>query len=94
MSYFILGAASFALYPIAISLACDKLPSTKIVSATEVMLLCYSLGSVAGPLLALSLSDKGHGMMIYLAICLLSTCLYMLLKSLQKLDGQTDRLQS
>ncbi|TVP13353.1 MFS transporter [Shewanella sp. KCT] len=94
LSYFILGAASFALYPIAISLACDRLPSIKIVSATEVMLLCYSLGSVAGPLLALTLSNKGHGMMIYLAICLLSTCLYMLLKSLQKLDGQTDRLQS
>ncbi|MCG9745097.1 MFS transporter [Shewanella sp. Isolate8] len=94
VSYFILGAASFALYPIAISLACDRLPSTKIVSATEVMLLCYSLGSVAGPLLALTLSDKRHGMMLYLAICLLSTCLYMLLKSVQRLDGQTDSLQS
>ena len=94
VSYFILGAASFALYPIAISLACDRLPSTKIVSATEVMLLCYSLGSVAGPLLALNLSEKRHGMMLYLAICLLSTCLYMLLKSVQRLDGQTDSLQS
>ena len=94
LSYFILGAASFALYPVAISLACDKLPSVKLVSATELMLLCYSLGSVAGPLLALTLENKRQGMMLYLGICLLSTCLYMLFKSLQKIHTQTDHLQN
>ena len=82
-SYFILGAASFALYPIAITLACDALPIEKIVSATEIMLLSYSLGSVFGPLLAANLFASANGIMLYLGGCLITTCIYMLIKSLK-----------
>jgi UMF2 family putative MFS family transporter len=83
-SYFILGACSFALYPIAITLACDSLPSEKIVSATEVMLLSYSAGSVLGPLLALSFHNYEHGLILYIGLCLITTCIYMLYKSIPK----------
>ncbi|MEF1221131.1 MFS transporter, partial [Photobacterium damselae] len=41
----LLGMSSFALYPIAITLACDKLESSQIVAATQVMLFSYSVGS-------------------------------------------------
>lgn len=82
-SYFILGAASFALYPIAITLACDALPIEKIVSATEIMLLSYSFGSVFGPLLAANLFASANGIMLYLGGCLFTTCIYMLIKSLK-----------
>ena len=49
---FVLGMAVFALYPVAINLGCDKLDASYIVSATQVMLFSYSVGSVAGPVLA------------------------------------------
>ncbi|WP_394147646.1 MFS transporter [Shewanella atlantica] len=81
-SYLILGACSFALYPIAITLACDALPVAKIVSATEIMLLSYSVGSVLGPLFAANLSDSPDGLILYLGACLISTCIYMLIKSM------------
>lgn len=84
LNYLILGACSFALYPIAITLACDLLPSEKIVSATEVMLLSYSVGSVLGPLLAFSFDHYEHGLIIYLGLCLITTCIYMLYKSIPK----------
>ncbi len=85
ISYLILGAASFALYPIAITLACDALPMAKIVSATEIMLLSYSIGSVMGPLLATKLSQSSNGILYYLGGIMLTTCLYMLIKSIEKI---------
>ena len=80
-SFMLLGASSFALYPIAITLACDGLDVSKIVSATEIMLLSYSVGSVGGPLIAHSFKNQANGLVLYLGVCLLSTCIYMLLKS-------------
>lgn len=55
VSLFLLGMATFALYPIAINLGCDKLDRRFIVSATQVMLFCYSVGSVVGPYLPIGL---------------------------------------
>lgn len=78
--FMIFGACSFALYPIAISLACDGMSRTKIISIAEVMLLSYSIGSVSGPLLATKF-EQANGLPIYLGVCLITTCLYMLIKS-------------
>lgn len=89
-SYLLLGACSFALYPIAITLACDAIQMEKIVSATEIMLLSYSVGSVFGPLLASNLSDSPNALIFYLGGCLITTCLYMFIKSVEKIHtGQT-----
>ncbi|WP_065204191.1 MFS transporter [Shewanella woodyi] len=90
VSYMLLGACSFALYPIAITLACDAISMEKIVSATEVMLLSYSVGSVLGPLCATSFSDSPDSVIFYLGGCLTTTCLYMFIKSIEKIHtGQT-----
>ncbi|EMG6785152.1 MFS transporter [Vibrio cholerae] len=83
VSLFILGMATFALYPIAINLGCDKLDASYIVSATQVMLLSYSVGSVVGPVLADWFMQDRHGLMAYLFAILLATCLYMLIKSVK-----------
>ncbi|MFO4710139.1 MFS transporter [Vibrio cholerae] len=83
VSLFILGMATFALYPIAINLGCDKLDASYIVSATQVMLLSYSVGSVVGPVLADWFMQDRHGLMAYLFATLLATCLYMLIKSVK-----------
>ncbi len=80
---FLLGMAIFALYPIAITLGCNKLSQAYIVSATQVMLLSYSIGSVVGPLVADKFMHQAEGLMGYLFTILLATAIYMLLASLK-----------
>ncbi|MDX2319485.1 MAG: MFS transporter [Moritella sp.] len=80
-SYMLLGASVFSLYPVAISLACDNLSVSKIVAATEIMLLSYSAGSVAGPAMAQCFKQYHNGLIMYLGVCMLTMCIYMLIKS-------------
>lgn len=83
LGLFILGMATFAIYPVAINLGCDKLDASYIVSATQVMLFSYSVGSVAGPVAADWFMADNHGLMRYLFATLLATCIYMLLASVK-----------
>ena len=87
-SYLLLGAASFALYPIAITLVCEALAQNKIVSATELMLLAYSVGSVIGPLLAAYITTSSNSIPWYLTACLATTCVYMLLTTKRRVPDQ------
>ncbi|MFC3022815.1 MFS transporter [Vibrio zhugei] len=80
---FLIGAASFALYPIAINHACLNLNASYIVSATQAMLFCYSIGSIIGPLAADWFMQNHQGVMAYLFVTLLATCLYMLVASVK-----------
>ncbi|WP_417764297.1 MFS transporter [Shewanella chilikensis] len=88
----LLGAAAFALYPIAITLACDSLDSSKIVAATELMLLSYSVGSVIGPLVANGFQQQ-QGLPMYLGLCLTTTCIYMLMSSVRPTRGRMPALR-
>ncbi|SUC27891.1 Uncharacterized MFS-type transporter ycaD [Providencia rustigianii] len=80
----LLGMSSFALYPIAITLACDKLDSSFIVAATQVMLFSYSIGSAMGPVVAGSLLSQHGGLVNFFFIVLLVTAIYMLIASLRR----------
>ncbi|AOM42945.1 MFS transporter [Xenorhabdus hominickii] len=92
----LLGMSSFALYPIAITLACDNLDSSYIVSASQVMLLSYSIGSAIGPLAAGHFmlqqsimfqhyfTSQDNGLMSFFFFVLLVTAIYMLLASLNR----------
>lgn len=84
ISLFALGMATFALYPIAINLGCRNLDPSYLVSVTQVMLLCYSVGSVAGPIIADSFMDSQAGLFTYLFASLLATTIYMLIASLKR----------
>ncbi|MEZ8542209.1 MFS transporter [Vibrio splendidus] len=84
ISLFVLGMATFALYPIAINLGCRNLDPSYLVSVTQVMLLCYSIGSVAGPLVADSFMGSQAGLFTYLFASLLATTIYMLIASLKR----------
>ena len=77
----LLGMSAFALYPIAITLACEKIDSAFIVSATQVMLFSYSLGSALGPLGASTFMTKQQGLMQFIFLVLLATSLYMMIAS-------------
>ncbi|MYM60403.1 MFS transporter [Vibrio sp. OCN044] len=83
LGLFLLGMAAFALYPIAINLGCDNLDAKYIVSATQVMLFSYSIGSVLGPVIADQYMSQEHTLLGYLFSILLATCLYMLAASLK-----------
>ncbi|MGF1701758.1 MFS transporter [Photobacterium makurazakiensis] len=77
----ILGMSAFALYPVAITLACDGLASSAIVSATQVMLFSYSVGSATGPLVANEFMKGDMGLMGFFFSLFLATAIYMLLVS-------------
>jgi len=49
---FVFGGFSFTIYPLSMAHACEKLEDAQIVPATGGFVLSYSLGAVAGPLLA------------------------------------------
>jgi MFS family permease len=51
LSLLLLGGATFALYPLSISHACDQLDNDDLVAGTQGLLLIYSVGSTIGPLL-------------------------------------------
>lgn len=83
ISLFLIGMATFALYPIAINLGCDKLDESFIVSATQVMLFCYSIGSVAGPVIADWFMQGTQGLMAYLLATMMATAIYMFIASIR-----------
>ncbi|WP_245905393.1 MFS transporter [Photobacterium lipolyticum] len=80
----LLGMSAFTLYPIAITLACDELDSSFIVSATQIMLFSYSVGSAAGPMIANRFMIEKNGLMDFFFIVLLSTAIYMLFSSIKR----------
>ncbi|MGR5065429.1 MFS transporter [Photobacterium sp. DNB22_13_2] len=79
----LLGMSAFALYPIAITLACDGLESASIVSATQIMLFSYSVGSAFGPVAANYLMHTETGLTGFFFAVLLATAIYMLMVSLR-----------
>ncbi|WP_273801911.1 MFS transporter [Proteus vulgaris] len=82
----LLGMSSFALYPIAITLACDHVNASYIVAITQVMLLSYSIGSAIGPLGAgmFMAQAANNGIMNFFFVVLLVTAIYMLFASLRR----------
>lgn len=74
----LLGASAFVLYPVAINQACEGRASAQIVRMTQLMLISYSLGSVAGPLLVQAVNTLSLGLLQYFGVVFLATSLYML----------------
>ncbi|WP_220720459.1 MFS transporter [Agarivorans litoreus] len=87
-SLFVLGGAAFSIYPIAISQACVNEAVDKIVAITELMLISYSVGSIAGPLVAGALQGSVLSLPLYFALVLSSTCIYMLITASKEKTGR------
>ncbi len=49
---FLFGGFTFTLYPLGVSLACDKVKRKDLIAATQGLLLAYGLGATIGPMLA------------------------------------------
>ncbi|HCO7573821.1 MFS transporter [Escherichia fergusonii] len=46
---FILGAAGFTLYPVAMAWSCEKISQDQLVAMNQALLLSYTIGSLLGP---------------------------------------------
>ena len=65
--FFLFGGLSFTIYPVGISLACDYVKDKDIISATQGLLLAYSIGCVLGPILSSVFMHVSHfyGYLVY-----------------------------
>jgi MFS family permease len=75
-----LGGIIFAIYPISLSQACDELQPEQMIAGNQGLLLCYSVGAMAGPLLApLFINGFGaRGLFIYFVLLATITVVFLL----------------
>jgi UMF2 family putative MFS family transporter len=75
---FVLGAAGFTLYPVAMSWACEKVTSSELVVMNQVLLMSYTLGSLSAPVITAMLMSRFNDNWLFIIIALVSA-LYLLL---------------
>lgn len=75
---FILGAAGFSLYPVAMSWACEKVKSSELVAMAQALLLSYTIGSLIGPTLTALMMDSWSDNMLFVTIAAVAS-LYLVL---------------
>lgn len=62
----LLGTFSFTLYPLSIALACDGMKTQEIVSASKILLVAYSIGSIiAPPIIGLSIDYFNNNFLLF-----------------------------
>lgn len=77
---FLFGGLAFSIYPVGVSHACDELMPNQVVSATQGLLLSYSIGAMVGPLIAPPLIDltPQYGLFLYFMGCGFIMAIYLL----------------
>lgn len=79
---FILGAAGFTLYPVAMAWACEKVEHHQLVAMNQALLLSYTIGSLVGPSLTAMLMQNYSDSALFIMIA--SVSLVYLLMLLRK----------
>lgn len=80
---FILGAAGFTLYPVAMAWACEKVEHHQLVGMNQALLLSYTIGSLLGPACTALLMQRYSDNLLFVAIAGVSLIyLLMLLRKL------------
>ncbi|MTH46741.1 MFS transporter [Intestinirhabdus alba] len=69
---FILGAAGFTLYPVAMAWACEKVERHQLVAMNQALLLSYTVGSLSGPTLTAMLMQNFSDKMLFITIASVS----------------------
>ncbi|PSN09669.1 MFS transporter [Siccibacter turicensis] len=65
---FILGAAGFTLYPVAMAWACEKVEHHQLVAMNQALLLSYTIGSLLGPTLTAVLMQSYSDNLLFIMI--------------------------
>ncbi|WP_417763252.1 MFS transporter [Shewanella sp.] len=76
---FILGAAGFTLYPVAMAWACEKVAQHQLVAMNQALLLSYTVGSLVGPSLTSMLMEKFSDGLLFIMIASVSLVYLMML---------------
>ncbi|MDT8096626.1 MFS transporter [Enterobacter hormaechei] len=80
---FILGAAGFTLYPVAMAWACEKVEHHQLVAMNQALLLSYTIGSLLGPTFTAMLMQNYSDNLLFIMIASVSFIyLLMLLRKL------------
>ena len=69
---FILGAAGFTVYPVAMAWACEKVEHHQLVAMNQALLLSYTIGSLLGPTLTALLMQKYSDNLLFIMIASVS----------------------
>ena len=69
---FILGAAGFTLYPVAMAWACEKVEHHQLVAMNQALLLSYTIGSLLGPTLTAMLMQNFSDNLLFIMIASVS----------------------
>ena len=75
---FILGAAGFTLYPVAMAWACEKVEHHQLVAMNQALLLSYTIGSLLGPTFTSMLMQNYSDNLLFIMIASVSF-IYMLM---------------
>lgn len=65
---FVLGAAGFTLYPVAMAWACEKVEHHQLVAMNQALLLSYTIGSLLGPSLTAMLMQSYSDNLLFVMI--------------------------
>ncbi|MEW7314263.1 MFS transporter [Buttiauxella gaviniae] len=65
---FVLGAAGFTLYPVAMAWACEKVEHHQLVAMNQALLLSYTVGSLLGPTLTSMLMQSYSDSLLFVMI--------------------------
>ncbi|MFQ2100931.1 MFS transporter [Aeromonas sanarellii] len=65
---FILGAAGFTLYPVAMAWACEQVEQHQLVAMNQALLLSYTIGSLLGPTLTALLMQHCSDQLLFMVI--------------------------
>ncbi|MFY7286820.1 MFS transporter [Enterobacter cloacae complex sp. LZL002] len=69
---FILGAAGFTLYPVAMAWACEKVEHHQLVAMNQALLLSYTIGSLLGPTFTSMLMQNYSDNLLFIMIASVS----------------------
>ena len=75
---FILGAAGFTLYPVAMAWACEKVEHHQLVAMNQALLLSYTIGSLLGPTFTAMLMQNYSDNLLFIMIASVS-CIYLIM---------------
>ncbi|WP_130834577.1 MFS transporter [[Erwinia] mediterraneensis] len=81
---FVLGLAGFTLYPVAMSWACETVPQHQLVAMNQALLLSYTIGSLAGPVMTAMLMQNYSDHLLFVMIA--TVALVYLVMLLRKAD--------
>ena len=76
---FVLGAAGFTLYPVAMAWACEKVAHHQLVAMNQALLLSYTIGSLLGPTLTAMLMQSYSDSLLFIMIASVSFIYLMML---------------